>query len=69
MLHQSKYEFRNLQPARNPVSQGLVVEEKNISSGEKIYWHLPSDVQEGELSGDVDSGEDSARLSTYLGIS
>ena len=68
MLHQGKYEFWNLQPSRNPPSQGVGVEEKHISSREKIYGHFPSDVQEGKLPGDVDSGEDSARLSTDLRV-
>ena len=68
MLHQSKYEFRNLQPSRNPSSERVSIEEKNISGREKIYGHFPGDVQEGKLSGDVDRGEDSARLSTDLQV-
>ena len=69
MLHEGKYELWNLQPVRNPGSQRVAIEEKDISGWEKVYGHFPIDIQEGKLSGDVDSGEDSARLSTYLGIS
>ena len=68
MLHQCKYEFRNLQPCRNPASKRGVVEVENISGREEIYGHFPRDVQERKLSGDVDGGEDSARFSTELRI-
>ena len=68
MLHQGEYEFWNLQPVRNPWSKRAAVEEKNISGREKIYRHFPIDVEEGKLSGNVDCGEDSARLPTDIRI-
>ena len=69
MLHQGKYEFWNLQPVGNPGSKrASAVEEKNISSREEIYRHFPIDVKEGKLSGNVDGGEDSARLPTDIRI-